>query len=475
MDGKIHSGPARLAALSLALSACGGGAAYSPPQLSPPERWNAPLEGGLDSASTSREALSRWWTRFGDERLDSLIERAVQGNLDLRDAQARLLEARARRGVLGADRFPTVDIDASYARERASENSAQVGGLRFETQETNLFDATFDARWELDVFGRVSRNLEAADAEIGRAQEDFRDVLVTLVAEIALNYVDLRSFQNRLSIAQSNISAQEDTLRLTRVRFDAGLVSALDVAQAETNLGTTRSEVPRLQIGLEQALNRLAVLIGADPGALDQEMSQARPIPAVAEDVAVGIPADILRQRPDIRRAEREVAVQTARLGVARAQLNPLFVLSGSLGLRSNEFEDLFEGGSRSSGFGPSLLYNVFNRKRLRQGVAVEDARLEQTVVRYENSVLTALEEVENSLVSYAREQVRKQSLQESVEASQRAVDLAETLYVRGLTDFQNVLDAQRSLFNQQDQLAASEGQVTLNLITLYKALGGGW
>jgi NodT family efflux transporter outer membrane factor (OMF) lipoprotein len=454
------------------LLGCTVGPDYVPPTYPMPGAWSESLEGGLAAEPAD---LQEWWLTFEDPGLNSLIERALAGNLDLKGAVARIREARAQRGFVASDRFPTIDAAGSYSRDRASENVDRGFGNNIEVSDTDLFSFGFDASWELDIFGRVRRSVEAANANLDAAGEDYRDVLVTLLSEVALNYVEVRSFQTRLEIAEANVRVQEDTLKLTQARFNAGLTSGLDVAQAEANLDTTRSAIPTLQIGLKQAMNRLGVLLGQNPGSLSAELSKPMPIPVTPTEVAIGIPADLLRRRPDIRRAERELAAQTARIGVATADLYPRFSLLGSIGLEASDFGSLFELGSRAYSVGPSFQWNIFDAGRIRSNIVIQDARQEQALIRYESAVLTALEDVENALVAYAREQVRRQSLLKAVDASQRAVKLAETLYIQGLSDFQNVLDAQRSLFNLQDQLAESEGAVTSNLISLYKALGGGW
>jgi NodT family efflux transporter outer membrane factor (OMF) lipoprotein len=455
--------------LLLLLAGCSTvGPDYSPPEVSASARWAADLEGGMTPEQIDPQALAHWWTTLNDPILSSLIERAVAGNLDLKEAHARVREARARRGITEADRFPTIDTTGSA---RSSRSSEEMGG----GGERKLYAAGFDAAWELDLFGGKQRALDAAEAGLQASVEDLRDVLVSLLAEVALNYVEVRSFQTQLSIAEVNLDAQEETHNLTQWRFQAGLTTQLDVEQAKYNLEQTRSQIPSLRTGLEQAKNRLAVLLGQHPGSLKDALAEPKAIPVTSVQVAVGVPADVLRQRPDVRRAERQLAAQTAQVGVATADLYPKFSLLGSIGLEALSMDNLFSWGSRTHSIGPTVAWPVFDAGAIRSNIKVQSALQEQALSKYEAAVLTALEEVENAIVAYAAEQRRRQSLTEAAQAAQHAVDLAQIQYSSGVIDFSNVLLAQRSLFALQDQLAASESEVTSNLISLYKALGGGW
>jgi NodT family efflux transporter outer membrane factor (OMF) lipoprotein len=338
-----------------------------------------------------------------------------------------------------------------------------------------LYDVGFDAGWELDLFGGVRRSVEAAGASLEASQEGLHDVMVSLLAEVALNYVEVRSFQTRLSLAEANQRAQEQTYGMVVTRSQTGLTSNLDLEQARYNLEETRSQIPLLQTGLEQAKNRLSVLLGQNPGSLKEELAERKAIPLPPLEIAVGVPADVMRRRPDIRKAERELAAQTAVVGVATARLYPRFTLAGSIGLEALSVTSLFERESGTFGLGPSFQWNLFDAGRIRQNIEVQNAIQEQALIRYEASVLKALAEVEDALTGYAEEQVRQRSLKAASGAARRAVDLAEDQYRSGLTDFQNVLNGQRALLSLQDQLAQSQGAVTSHLISLYKALGGGW
>jgi NodT family efflux transporter outer membrane factor (OMF) lipoprotein len=469
----FHSKLFRASATSVILMAFLAGCAavgpnYVPPQVPAPGQWNAEMADGLHAASPNPETLANWWTTLNDPVLASLIERAVAGNLDVQQAVSRIRQARASVGVSRAGLFPTVDASGARTYSRSSEDTGSG-------KDTDLYSVGFDSAWELDIFGGVRRSVEAARADLEASREDLRDVMVTLLSEVALNYVSVRTFQERLSVAEANLNMQEQTYDLVSARYEAGLATQLDVDQAKYNLENTRAQIPSLKTGLDQAQNRLSTLLGDDPGAVNNELAEKKPIPVTPLEIAVGVPAEVLRQRPDIRRAERQLAAQTALVGVATADLYPKFQLSGSIGLDALSLSHLFLPGSYSYRFGPSFTWSLFAGGRIRQNIEIQNALTEQALIQYEATILAALEEVENALVAYAGEQVRRQSLNEASQAALRAADLAETQYASGLVDFQVVLDAQRSLLSFQEQLSESDGEVVSNLVRLYKALGGGW
>ncbi len=453
----------------LVLAGCAAvGPDYSRVAPKAPERWHAELQSGLRAGQLNSDTLAHWWTTLNDPELTRLIERAVKGNLTLKDAQSRLHEARALRGISNAGLFPTLDAGASVTKRRGSENSVPA-------TTSKLYAAGFDAGWELDVFGGVRRAVEAAQASIEATQADLHNVLVSLLAEVALNYVEVRTFQARLSAAYANIKTQQETYELNRSRYEAGIIDELPVQQALYNLERSHSQIPTLEIGLEAAKNRLAVLLGENPGALHQELGKTKPIPVPPITVAVGVPAETLRNRPDIRVAERNLAAQTARIGVAKADLFPKFRLFGTIGLESVSSKDLFDWASRTWSIVPGVSWNVFDGGAIRQNIKVQTARQEQALIQYESAVLNAQEEVENVLVAFAKEQRRRESLARATEAARQADRLARDRYQAGLVDFNNVLNAQLSLLSFQDELVQSDGAVTTNLVRLYKALGGGW
>jgi multidrug efflux system outer membrane protein len=455
--------------LALLLTGCATvGPDYVAPDTTVSKDWHTQLKGGLTAEEMDTQTLAAWWTRLNDPGLSGLIERAVAGNLNLKKARSRVREARARRGIARADLFPTLDATGTFSQSRSSEETG-TGMTR------KLYAASFDAGWELDIFGGVRRSVEAAEANLQASQEDLRDVLVSLLAEVALNYVEVRTYQARLAVAEANLGAQNETYQLTLWRYQAGLSDELAVQQARYNLENTRSQIPTLRTGLEEAMNRIAVLLGEQPGKVHEEVEKREPIPGTPLKVAVGVPANVLRRRPDVRRAERELAAQTAKIGVATADLYPKFKLSGSIGLEALSLGKLLSAGSRTFSVGPRITWPIFDAGAIRQNIEVQSALQEQYLMAYEAAVLSALEEVENALVAYVEEQRRRDDLQEATQAAQKAVELAQNKYQAGLTDFTNVLDAQRSLLSFQDQLAQSNGTVTSNLVRLYKALGGGW
>ncbi len=439
---------------------------YKKPATATPTAWNSRLPGGV--SVERNESLARWWESFNDATLTSLIEQARVSNHDLRQAEARLRAARAQRGATKADLFPTLSANAAASRTRSSEEAG--GGTT-----GNRFANSFDASWELDLFGGKRRALEAATATMEASEEDLCDVLVSLSAEVALNYVELRMYQIRLAVVEASLKTQTETHEITRWKWEAGLATQLDVDQARRSLETTRAEIPSLQTSVEQTKHRLAVLLGQSPGALNRLLDATKPVPTAPDGIAVGVPADTLRQRPDVRRAERRLAAQTAQIGVAVAERYPKFTLSGSIGLEALEYANLYTASARTAQGLISAAWKLFDGGRIRQQVAVETAKQEELLSAYEAAVLTALKDVEDALVAYANEQNRRQALTEAVKSGQSAFDLARQQYSAGLVDFQTVLDTQRSLLSVQEQLTTSEAAVTSNLIRLYKALGGGW
>jgi multidrug efflux system outer membrane protein len=461
--------------LAFVAGGCAVGPDYHRPEVRAPAKWSEPLAGGETNAPAS---LTVWWKNFNDPKLNSLMDRAVQSNLDLRVARARVREARAQYGIVSADLWPSVDASGSYARQRQSHNQPLIGSVLVPSNvpfENNVYQAGFDASWELDVFGGKRRAVESASAQVAVSEFARRGTLVTLLGEVARNFVEVRGFQRRLAITYDNIKAQEEALAITRDRFAKGLATELDVEQAATLLATTTADVPSLEDSLQSTIHRLGVLTGQPPGALLPELSTESPIPVAMPPVPVGLPSDLLLRRPDVQQAERQLASATANIGVAEADLFPKFFLTGDAGFESISASDWFSNGSKYWSIGPSVQWRIFDAGRIRANIKVQTARQEQALAAYEQTVLIAFEDVENALVSYAKEQVRRRSLQEAVASSQKSLDLANRLYANGLTDFLHVLDAERSLYQTQDQLVQSERAISTNLISLYKSLGGGW
>ena len=461
-----------IVAICLALLAgCAVGPNYQPPKASVSAQWSSPLAGGETNGPTD---LASWWKNFGDTNLDSLIAIAVQSNLTLRIAEAHVRESRAERDVAAGSLWPSVGSSGSYSRNRYGANSFPPlpTGVPL---DFNLYNAGFDAAWELDIFGGTRRTVEAASAEIGAAVYGQRDVLVSLLAEVARNYIKARGYQQRLAITRQNIQVQQEILNLTSNRFQNGLSSDLDVQQATALLTATEAEVPSLETGFDQSIHHLAVLLGQPPGALMNEMSVENPIPLTPPQVPVGLPSDLLQRRPDVQRSERELAAATARIGVAKADLFPKFSLTGIAGLESISAGNWFDYASRYWSAGPTVQWEIFEAGSIRANIRVQNARQEQALDSYQQTVLVALEDVENALTAYAREQTRRESLSQSEQANEQALELSTQLYNNGLVDFLGVLDSERSLYAAQDALVQSDQAISLNLVQLYKALGGGW
>jgi NodT family efflux transporter outer membrane factor (OMF) lipoprotein len=456
-------------AIGLLLTACAAvGPDYTPIKPEAPQQWGAAMAGGLSASQPDPETLAHWWTVFNDRELSSLEERAVSGNLELQTAMSRIREARALRGISQSRLFPTVDASASASKIRSSESSGT--GM-----EIDFYTAGFDAGWELDIFGGLRRSIEASQADLEASQANLHNVLISLMAEVAINYVDVRIYQSQLTLTRANIKTQEESYKLNRSRNQAGIIDELAVQESLRILESSRSQIPAIETRLAAAKNRLAVLLGRQPGEFYQELSEEKAIPALPVTVAVGIPAETLRRRPDIRFAERVLAAQTARVGEATADLYPKFHLIGSIGLESINSDDFLDWGSRFWRIGPGASWRIFDGGAIRQNIKARTARQEQALIQYQAAVLKALEEVENALVAYAKEQRRRDSLDKAATAAQRAELLARDKYQAGLVDFNNVLDAQRSLLIIQNELNLSTGAATANLVRLYKSLGGGW
>ncbi len=455
--------------LPVLLAGCSVGPNYHPPRPAVPPAWSDAAAGG----NTHRDAqLAHWWKTLADPELDSLIDRAVQANNDLKMAAARVKAARALRGAVLSDFIPTIDASASLTTARRSQNA-----LAFPVRllDTDTYQAGFDASWEIDVFGGKRRSLQAATADLQAIEENQRSVQVSLLAEVARNYVEYRGTQRQLAIAQENLQAQQETVDISQLRFDKGLTSELDVAQARTLLAATKAQVPTLETALQQTSHRLSVLLGEAPGSLDAELATGSAIPAPPPEVPAGLPSDLLLRRPDVRQSERQLAAATARIGVAKAELFPKFFLTGTAGYQSLDAATLIEPASQFWSAGPSVRWRLLEYPRLKAEINAQTAQQEALLAQFNQTVLLALEDVENALVAYAKEKERYQSLRESVAASRRSVELANQLYAKGLGEFLNVLVNQRSLYQAEDALVQSERTMTENVVALYKALGGGW
>lgn len=463
---------ARLALLTgaaslLFLAACRSvGPDYVGVRTRVPDTWTRNVLRDLGPGSE----LTGWWRGFNDPALNELIERTRVSNPGLRGALARITEARAQRGIAVSQGLPQANAQATYSRNRSSESlGAPVGD-----NPRDFYSTGFDAGWEIDLFGGIRRSVQAADANLEAREEDYRDALVTLFAEVALAYVDYRTLEERIAVAQRNISAQRESVELTQGRLDAGLVPRIDVTQATTNLALSEATVPQLRSQLAAAKNRLASLSGGYPSSVESLLARSRGIPVPKAGFSSGLPADLLRARPDIRSAERDLAAQTARIGIAEAELYPRLTLVGDFQLQSLSSGDLFDSASRAYSFGPSFRWQIFSAGRIRNSIAAEESRAMQALAAYETTVLGAVEEVETSMAAIVNERDRLGDLGRAVASSRETVKLVKDNYEGGLVNFQSVLDSERTRLEAEDQEAFSRGQLAQNYIRLYKALGGG-
>ncbi|HEV2330921.1 MAG TPA: efflux transporter outer membrane subunit [Verrucomicrobiae bacterium] len=456
------------------LSGCAVGPDYHAPQTSMPPAYQEKL---AETNGPADANLDQWWRLFHDAELNALIREATESNYDIRIAQARVREARAEAGIALSALLPSVDADGSYTRERLSKNTPNgfVAQAARQPLVQNFYSAGFDASWEIDVFGGNRRALEAAKAGVGASVESSRDILITVLGDVGLNYLDLRGLQKELAVTRDNLRLQEETLKLTQDQFKAGLATEVDTARAEAQAENTLSQIPLLEENIESAAHKLAVLTGKQPDELEAELKPATPIPSAVPSIPVELPSDLLERRPDIREAEREVAAATARIGVAKADLFPKFTLASATGLQSISADKFFDAASGVWSFGPSMSWPIFAGGQIRQNIKAQNARQEQALDTYQQTVLTSLEEVEDSLVACNKEREHHDALARSEAADRRAADLAEERYRSGLEDFLDVLETQRTLLDVQDNLAQSDRDLGQNVIRLYKALGGGW
>ena len=466
--GLILSGGCTTGARQWARQGFKVGPDYTAPPATASERW---LAGGTDAVNDRQSLDGAWWTVFDDPVLDDLIARASEQNPGFQQSAARIWEARARLDIAEGNLFPQMqEATGGYTRiQRSRTTSRAVRIPFFDDWSTGL-----NASWEWDLWGRFRRSIEAASADFQAATEDHHDVLLLLQAEVAHAYIQTRIFQERRDLALQNVALQERTLELAELRFREGRVTKLDVTQAREQLATTRALVPQLEIGLRESQNALCVLLGVPPYDLASELGSG-PIPAAPAEVVVGIPAQLLTRRPDIRQAERLVAAQSARIGIAESELYPRIAITGMLGYESRNLSSLFTTESFIGSVGPGFRWNILNYGRIRGSIRAEEARLDQLVLQYQERVLQAHEEVETGLERFLREQERVEHLAASVAAAEESAKLAEAQYEIGRVDFQRLVDSERALVQRQDQLTASRGEVARHLVAVYTALGGGW
>ncbi len=454
------------------LSGCKVGPDFHPPSANMPPAYAGAASTGVNASVTAPDAgaLAAWWQTFNDPTLSELVDQAMMANLDLKIAEARLREARGTRGVVAGGLWPAVGASASYERTRVPASAVAPA-----QSAHDLFLAGLDAVWELDLFGGRRRNVESATANVEAAEEGIHGVLVSIIAETALDYIQLRGIQQQIVIAQENLKAQQRTADITRQRFSAGFVGALDVANANAQVATTQSQIPVLETSARQLIYALSVLVARPPADLVNELAPAGAIPTAPPEVPAGVPSELLRRRPDIRQAEAQLHAATAQIGVAIADLFPKFSLTGSLTYQNNLLQDWFTNPARGFSFGPSVTWPILQGGAIRSNIRAQKASRDQSYFSYQKTVLTAVQEVENALVAFGKEHEHRSALEDAVAANRKAVNLATQLYSQGETDFLNVLNAQRSLYASEDALVQSTRSLATDVAALYKALGGGW
>ena len=487
--------------LALLLSSCTLGPDFAPPQPDTPAGWTRDtLQTGAKTApqsgATTAPVSAAWWASFDDPILTSLIARASSANLDLKQATLRIAEARAQRDVAGAAQFPMLNATGGYSRDRISERTAftsllgsiasrgsgggaSPGGVPSTIPSLpNPFDQYqwgFDASWEIDLFGRVRRSVEAADATAQASIEDRNDILVSLQGDVARAYIDLRAAQLRRAVLEDDLRSQREILDLTRDRARFGMGNDVDVANAAAQVTSTEALVPQAAAQISRSINQLSLLLAQPPGALRGELAGAKPVPPVPPEIPVGLPADLARRRPDIRLAEAALHAATAQIGVAVADLFPRLTLNADAGIQASRFADLSSWAGRFFSLGPSLEIPIFSGGARRANLRLQDAKAQEAAIAYAGAVLSALHEVENALVAYGNEQSRRASLDATLAQNRAALALARQRYQSGIASFLEVLDAERALQQTRLSLTDSTATVSTDLVVLYKALGGGW
>ncbi len=454
--------------VALVTGGCMVGPDYHAPRPDAPPGWAGVAEAPAQpSVATARPAeLGQWWKQFDDPVLTQLVEDALKTNLDLKLAVACLRQARAQRGIAVGGLLPALGASAEYQRESvpASAGKAQ-----------NLYQAGFDAAWEIDLFGGQRRNVESADAGVQASIESISDAQVSIAAETALDYVQLRGYQQEIVIAQKNLKSQRETAGIIRRKADAGFDCALDIANADANVATTEAQIPVFETEARQSIYALSVLLARPPADLLEQLTPTGDVPGVPAQIPAGLPSELLRRRPDIRRAEAQLHAATAQIGVATADLFPKVSLTGTVSFQGNLASTWWAAASRACSFGPSATWALFQGGAIQSNIRAQEALRDQAFVTYHKTVLGAFQDVENALVAFAKEQDHYKSLKDSVLAYSKAADLSLKLYSEGLLDFLNVLVAQRSLYAAENALVQSNYSISTDLIALYKALGGGW
>jgi NodT family efflux transporter outer membrane factor (OMF) lipoprotein len=459
--------------IALVTSGCMVGPDFHPQHPDAPPGWagvpKAPAK--HPSVPTAQPAeLAQWWKRFDDPVLTRLVEDALKTNLDMQLAVAIVRQARAARGIAVAALWPSLTASTQYQRETTVLLSQAQAG-----QAQNLYQAGFDAAWEIDLFGGQRRNVESADANVLASTEGVSLAQVTLAAEVALNYVQLRGYQQQIVVAKENLKSMQDTALITRQKAKAGFNCDLDIANADANVATTEAQIPVFETSAKQSIYALSVLLARHPADLLEQLTPTDNIPGVPPQIPAGLPSDLLRRRPDIRQAEAQLHAATAQIGVATADLFPKFSLTGTVSWQTNLLNNFWANANRAYSAGPSVTWAIFQGGAIVSNIRVQEALTDQALITYRKTVLGAFQDVENALIAFTKEQEHYKSLKDSVAANSIAADLSLKLYKEGLLEFLNVLVAERSLFAAENALVQSNCNITTDLIALYKALGGGW
>jgi len=462
------------ALLIMSLSACTVGPDFQKPQAQQITEWSKPSRSAASETVTA-DMNERWWEVFNDPKLSSLTQRALTENLDLKLASSRLQQSRAARQVITANRYPGTVAAGSYARKRNSGEGLNDPSGHYGNSAFNLWDAGFSASWELDFWGRVRRETEAADATLEVAENDRRGVLLSVLAETAQDYIQLRGVQSTRAVTEQNLEVARHSLKLSQLRLDDGVATDLDVAEAAAQVAAIQSRLPELEQRQAQLINALSLLMGEPPQALHAELSTDAPVPQTPRQVAIGLPSQLAERRPDIRQAEAHLHAATASIGVAKGDFYPRITLSGVVGSQAMQLSDFGSWGSRSFGIGPQFSLPLFDGGRLRGVLELREAQQQEAAIAYQQTVLRAWHEIDDQLTAYNARQLRRDSLAEAVRQNQIALRTAQQQYIEGVVDFVNVLTVQGALLVTQEQFVESSTGVSLAMVGLYKALGGGW
>ena len=473
---------AAIVILACCFSGCHSvGPDYEQPAIELPDSWHSPVEQNLNDQVSDHSNMAAWWVDFNDPVLSDLVVRAIDGNKSLKVAHSRILQARAALGIESSELYPKLNLASSgqWVRQGDLDHTTDTSRLLQGDKYYQLYSVGLDSSWELDIFGGVKRSLQAAQASLEATETDMYDVLVTLSAEVAINYISLRQSQLQLQILEKSIEYQQEAHSLIRCRYESGMGDELAVHQSEYSLKNSRSQLPALNTAIQQACNRIAVLLGEQPGTMQEQLQVYRDFPVVPDSITAGVPADIIRRRPDIRSAESRLIYQTAKVGVAKADLYPHLILNGTISTSAASVNDLgeqvFDADAWVVQGGPQIVWNIFNAGAVKNNIKVQTHMTEQALLNYEQAILSAHEEVETALAGLADKKLQYSTILQAVAGAKQAAELADYQYRSGLAEYSIVLESERTMLSFENQLAQCRGAMAIDLIRLYKALGGGW